>query len=453
MHRRARTAIALFFVIGFFVTAPFVLLYTAGYRWNVRKGRVEKTGLIQTSTKPEGARIFLNGVLQKRVTPAGFKRILPDDYVVRLEKQGYFPWEKTLEVRSGETAFATEIVLMQDSLPRLRNDGSYAEAGFNASGTAFAFLRDLGELTELGIVDARTGTESLLARFGKGTYEDARMQWSPDGATLLFSGNAKGGATHAFAYPAADPEAVRSLHETFPAGKLRVRWSGDGSRITAVSPDGAFTADAAGGGFVPESLAAGVQDVDVRDRTAWVLRALPKGGDVIIEHGPIGAVDGKKQTAAFLPGTYRFLDGNGPSLLVLDETRAKLALVDPEAGTVQGTYEATGAAWYGKPRDARLLVWNDFEVTVIDTATKERTVVTRLGEALRKCAWHPEGQSVLYATDAGIFAAELDDRDHRNVYPLVRYGSLEDFAVDARDGLLRFVGAVGNRKGSYEKEL
>lgn len=453
MHRRARTAIALLFVIGFFATAPFVLLYTAGYRWNMRKGRVEKTGLIQASTKPEGARIFLNGVLQKRVTPAGFKRILPDDYDVRLEKQGYFPWEKTLEVRSGETAFATEIVLMQDSLPRLRNDGTYAAATFNASGTTFAFLRDIAELTELGIVDARTGTETLLARFGKGTYGDARMQWSPDGAMLLFSGNTRAGATHAFAYPAADPQAVRALHETFPAGRLRVRWSGDGSRITAVSPDGAFTADAASGTFAPESLAAGAQDVEVRDRTAWILRALPKGGDVILERGPIGTVEGKKQTAAFAPGTYRFLDGNGPSLLVLDVLRAKLALVDPDAGTVQGTYDATGAAWYGKPRDARLLVWNDFEVTVIDTATKERTVVTRLGETLRKCAWHPEGQAVLYATDAGIFAAELDDRDHRNVFPLVRYGALDDFAIDTRDGILRFVGAVGNRKGSYEKEL
>lgn len=452
MHKRARTAIALLFVFGFFATAPFVLLYTAGYRWNALKGRVEKTGLIQTSTKPEGAKIFLNGVQQKRVTPASFKRILPDDYAVRLEKQGYFPWEKTLEVRSGETAFATGIVLLKDSLPRLVADGSFTSASFDTDGSAFAFLRDEGELIELGTSDGRTGKETLLARFGKGTYANEAIRWSPDGSTVLFSGTAETGETHAFTYPVADPQGVRAIHDGFPVGRFGVRWSMDGN-LVVVSSGGAFATDPATGTFIPVSLDSGTQDMEVRDRTAWILRETAKGGDVVLERGPLGALSGKDQTATFSPGNYRFLDSTGPSLLVLDERRARLALVDPDRGSIQGSYDATGAAWHGKPRNSRLLVWNDFEIAVVDAATRERSVITRLGETLRKCAWHPDGETIFYATDSGISAAELDGRDRRNVYPLVRYGSFDDFAIDARDGLLRFVGAVGNRKGSYEKEL
>jgi hypothetical protein len=452
MHKRARMAIALLFVLGFFATAPFVLLYTAGYRWNDRKGRVEKTGLIQVSTKPEGALIFLNGILQKKTTPAGFKRILPDDYTVRLEKQGYFSWEKTLEVRSGETAFAAEIVLMRDSLARLRTDGDFSATAFDESGRMFASLRDADDLTELGVTDAVTGVTSLFARLAKGTYEETRMSWSPDGSALLFTGKTAKGATHAFLYPVDAPQDVRAIHQDFPAGPLVVNWSTDGSRLSVVAPNGAFTADAATGDVTPESLVMDVHDVLVRDRTVWIVRQPEKGGDAVVERGPLGTLDEKSRVAALPPGEYRFLDGGGPAIVVSDPRRAKVSLLNPESGEVIGSYDATGVSWLAGSRDGRLLLWNEYEIAVVDMRTRERAVVTRLGETLHKCVWHPEGQAVLYATDSGIFAAELDVRDHRNVYPLVRHGGITDFAI-ADDDLLRFVGTVGTRKGFYEKEL
>ena len=41
MNINIRRAIALTFIIAFFITAPLLILYTAGYRYNFKKAQVQ----------------------------------------------------------------------------------------------------------------------------------------------------------------------------------------------------------------------------------------------------------------------------------------------------------------------------------------------------------------------------------------------------------------------------
>src|SRR5512142_2217515 len=186
MHARARTIITFLFVAAFLVTAPALILFTSGYRYNWKRQRIQKTGSIRVETEPPGAAAYLDGVIQRRVTPTSFSRLLPEDYRVRLEKPGYLSWEKTLEVRSGETTFATGIVLYKDALPRLVLGKAVALAAWDADGTDVAFVADDGQWQELAVLKAG-GEPVLLARFAKDAYADARIEWSPTGDAILFT--------------------------------------------------------------------------------------------------------------------------------------------------------------------------------------------------------------------------------------------------------------------------
>src|SRR6188474_2971376 len=135
MHPRTRTVVTALFVLAFFVTAPVLILLTSGYRYNWKRQRVQKTGLIQAETVPTGAKVFLDGSLQRKLTPASYTRLLPEDYLVRIEKKGYLSWEKSLEVRSGQTTFATGIVLYKDALARLVLERRATEASWSPDGT------------------------------------------------------------------------------------------------------------------------------------------------------------------------------------------------------------------------------------------------------------------------------------------------------------------------------
>jgi len=116
MRLKTRLAILAGFVVIFLVTAPLLLLYTAGYRWNFKKNRIEKVGVVFVRSVPSNAEVALNGVAQKDRTPARFRDLLPDTYDIRVSKDGFTSWEKHLAVESERTTFAESIVLWRDSV-------------------------------------------------------------------------------------------------------------------------------------------------------------------------------------------------------------------------------------------------------------------------------------------------------------------------------------------------
>ncbi len=448
MHARARIIVTFLFVAGFLITAPALILFTSGYRYNWKRQRIQKTGSIRVETEPAGARAYLDGVLQRRVTPTSFSRLLPEDYRVRLEKQGYLSWEKTLEVRSGETTFATGIVMYKDALPRLVLGKDVALAAWDADGTDVAFVADDGQWQELAVLKAG-GEPVLLARFAKDAYADARIEWSPSGDAILFTAVVDG-ATRALRFLPSSPSSTLAVHEGFPKGRLQVRWSDDGSRIAVVSADGIFSADPATGAVSPVRLEADVQDATFRGRTTFALRK-----DVREDGTPSVALERVNGDAAAvvaeLPaGDYRFLADDGRRVLAADARKRRVFVIDPSSGEAL-PFDATGAAW--EPKGKRLLLWNDFEIFTADPADGSRTLITRLSTPISGCAWSPAGDAVLFATANGVSLDELDDRDRRNVFDLIRFTNVGAFAVDPAANLLRFIGSVGNQRGVYEKDL
>ncbi len=448
MHARLRIIITVLFAAAFLVTAPALILYTSGYRYNWKRQRVQKTGSLLAQTIPPGARAYLDGAPQRKVTPASFTRLLPEDYRVRLEKKGYLAWEKTLEVRSGETTFATDIVLYKDALPRLTLDRDVAEAAWNADGRDVAFIADDGAWKELAVLK-NGGEPVLLARFAKDAYADARLDWSPAGDAILFTATADG-STRVLRFLPDAPSSTIAIHEGFPKGRLAARWNEDGSRIIVVSADGIFSADAGTGAVSPIRLEDGAEDATVRGRTTYALRKTTDD-----EKTPIVALErisgnDAAVTAELPAGDYRFLADDGRRLVAEDRKRRRVVIVDPSTAAAF-EFDATDASWDAKAK--RLLLWNDFEISVVDAATGDRTLITRLGTPITGCAWSPAGDGLFFATENGISFAEFDDRDRRNVIELIRFTNVGSFVVDPAANVLRFVGSVGNQKGIYERDL
>jgi hypothetical protein len=292
MRPRIRAIITLLFVTAFLVTAPVVLLVTSGYRYNWKRQRIQKTGIIQIETTPEGAAVAFDGIAQKKTTPAAFTRLLPQDYRVTVEKPGFLPWEKTLEVRSGETTFATGIVLYKEALPRLVIDADVIAAAWTDDGTDVAYLAHVGGFTEvLTSIDGET--PRLLSRVADDAYPDPSLAWSPEGDAVLLTSEGED-ATRAVVFLADGTEDATAIHESFPKGRLVVRWSADGDRLGVASADGAFSVDRSGE-VSPVLLDAGIHDVALRGRNVYVLRERrdAEGG----RHGDEGA--GPRRTSPF----------------------------------------------------------------------------------------------------------------------------------------------------------
>lgn len=115
MTKMQRTILFAVFTIIFLILAPTIVLYSQGYRMDWEKKKITQTGAFSFKALPPRADIFVNGKLIKKTNfflgSATTSTFLPGEYKVRIEKEGYYPWEKTLEITPRGVTEAKFIVL------------------------------------------------------------------------------------------------------------------------------------------------------------------------------------------------------------------------------------------------------------------------------------------------------------------------------------------------------
>ncbi len=450
MTARTRKIIAAMFLLGFAATAPLVVLTTKGYRYNWRRSRLEKTGILVLDSRPAAASIYINGKLQRRPTPTSLFRLLPERYVVRLEKTGYLPWQKVLEVRSGETTFTRDVVLFRDAVPRLLEPGDAASAAFDAAGRRVAMLRRGQEGLELVVYDRQTAATSLLARFSPDKYADAEIVWSPAGAHIMLQATLADGGRELSVYPTASAAAAAPPFNLPRDSWQRAAWSSDGSVLVITTARGLFSADPATGTLSSVILSPRIQDAVAVGREAYLLES--EADKVVLEKITLNGRGGAETLADLPDGRYSFTDANARYLALAEDGGSGL-LIDRQSGRLAAKTGAARAAWELGPGEGRVLLWNDFEIYVLDPAVGTPQLVTRLGAPLTGAAWHPDGRDLVYSTAGSISAIEIDDRGERNNFELTKLTGIKAFRLDPGGDLLLLVGAAGNSKGVFERDL
>ena len=186
--------------IGFVITVASILaiLYATGYRLQfdgVGTGNIkfiEGTGLLVTNSKPDGARVLING----RLTTATNNTInlASGDYDVQIEKDGYLPWKKKITIKNGLVSEAN--VLLFPTAPKLEaittigvnrviidaTDGliAYTVASSSAAKNGIYVLNtNSGPLTFLGTSGTQIASDTLDA------FSSAEISFSPDGKEVL----------------------------------------------------------------------------------------------------------------------------------------------------------------------------------------------------------------------------------------------------------------------------
>lgn len=108
--------VALIFV--FFSTL--IVLSALGYDIRYSKGQLslKKTGLIILATRPGDAQVYIDGKLYRKRTP-GFSlftlkisKVSPGSHLVKIEKDGYEPWEGQFNVESGLVSWGNYILFV-----------------------------------------------------------------------------------------------------------------------------------------------------------------------------------------------------------------------------------------------------------------------------------------------------------------------------------------------------
>lgn len=441
MSRFWRTVLFTIFAIGFLISAPLVVFYTAGYRYQFGSMSIVKAGVLSVTSIPKGATVSVNGVPSEKKTPAVIDNVFPGKVAVLIEKAGYSSWKKILPVVSGQSTFVSNALLFLDGAPVQAIDQISVLHVAVQSPTRFAYLVNNKSILEVWIKDdSTTQTKPILTQVfhPKSSYT---LSWSRDGGYLLLTETT-----------AKKTQTIVRAHDgtiiSLPATTIVDAWWNVDAGHTLFYRTGteihAFGIDA--DVSFPKKIAA--DDAVIKQSNVLVVQS---GEQSIVSYLD---ENGIADIIAYLPhGTYKFVHAPSSLILLQDVRRNHLVLIDPnQKNTLLLNEEAHYFDW--SPKEDRLIFSNGFDVKLFSVESELVETLTRFSEPLTDLTWYPLGDEILYSKDSIVNALELDRRDVRNEITLVNRYIVQSMWVSRDGASLFFLGQKGDDAATiFERKL
>jgi len=418
------------FVIAFFAIAPAVVFYTAGYRWNSKKGAIERNGTLIIDTRPNNATIKLNGEVFDDRSPSTMQNLAPGTYEIRLELNGYHPWQKTLEIRPELVTFVNDVQFWMDAEPQRIVEGDVQDVVASPNGRFLAYT----------------------------TFEDSSFAFS----FLELSSNA---------------EETFSFNTSSIALPMRIRWSDDSSSVYLRSGDGMSWIVRRGGGQGIIELPEGTYRWDdgilvgstggerylydvannVIDREDFPYHVLDMDGtySIVSSTGTtrLSLTDQSKPDRRYeLPnGDWRFGPTyNGLIFLVADGEWLGFDpdLAEPTALTIPVSKDPL----YMKISGNELLLSNDEgEIWLTALERSEPELVVRKSKEIQTVLWFRRGNNIFFNTDTQVIALNLDSRDGRMETVLAEFDDIQGMTLANR--IIYISGKKGEEQGIFSLQV
>jgi hypothetical protein len=455
MRLRYQRLLYLSFISFFVIVLPLIILYATGYRYNVKKHRLEKTGIIVIESNPPGATIRLND-REIGVTPRRVLGIRPDEYTVTLTRAGYFPWEKSLTVSSNATSFANNITLFRQSQPELKIAGEISLFSANPNRTFLlaavknsdtidhtVYATDLRTLVTTPIETLPVATTSALAFGG----------WSAQ-------------ANYAAMYTATTTEQTFIFDSQFqtltPLSRITTQsftdlhWdSQNPSRLYLLNDKSLTQIDL--DTRTSRTLAVGpFTDIQIHGQTIYTLQSDPEG-TVLARY----ATDQPQIVVAAvrLPtaGPYRFGPTERNLITITNAATRELLVITPDvfgdapiAEHILFQGRADAAHW--SSNGSRLLLQNDVELSIVDPQTHAQETITRHSAPILDADWYTDGAHIIYRLDNSIRTIEALSNSKNNLV-LATLDELSGLALSTSGDVLYLPGRLGDQVGVFTLQL
>lgn len=439
MTLRVRRILSFIFIVLFLSITPAAMLYAAGYRLNKNSFSVQKTGMFIIDSKPKGAKIFIDGkpretlassILNKNnfiATPAKIKNLLPGEYDLKLELDGYWSWQKKLTVNPGASTFAENIYLFKNDLPIQIKPADSGSIGLSAGKDQAVILSaDLITLFNLSGEAEKSIKRNGLA--GK------NILWSEDRNKIIIDN---------YLYNLANINNYLDLKK-LTANSFNYKWSGN--TLYYQDKNSIYRLDSSN---LPKKIIGGKIFNDYLAKNNQLYLITKSGQTVNLEI--IDAATGQSLKNINLPAApnYFFINAEQNLLNIYDNDHKILYLIDLFSAYQPLTEIINNLKTTFWINSNSLLYTNDFEIWFYNLETKNKTLITRISDTINNAVLHPNKGYIIYSTERTINAIELDEREKRNITELIKFDSIGSFTL-AKDDIIYFSGKIGNSEGLYK---
>lgn len=121
MQKIIRFLILIACIILFLTITPYIIAYSLGYRVDFENKKLVATGGIYVKVWPEPVEVYVDSKLAGKTNLLSsfvfMQNLLPKQHLVLVKKDGYFSYQKTLDVKEKEVAKLEHIILFKENIP------------------------------------------------------------------------------------------------------------------------------------------------------------------------------------------------------------------------------------------------------------------------------------------------------------------------------------------------
>ena len=370
------------------------MLKSGGYRYDFSTKRLTKVGAFYVKSYPANAFIHVDGVSTRKTTPDRILNLIPGEHTLAVALDGFQTWTKKLEVRSGETTFAQDIVLF-------RNNPPYTQ--LSQGGTGFITSRDkrlylfLDAAQTLHITNTATGNHyqiqpavSPIRLLSVSPAHEEVIMEAIDGFYIL---NLNTERTTKVKLPVRYTVAQAEWDRTVTTVVWLRTTSGLVLRYDLITHEYA-------------EFLSGVENFLMAD--SYMTTLSDQGHEAVLKRYSYGSAEPVWEQRLTTNEHNTLSDAKNAGLITIMGEHT-VWLVHEEW---QRSFNASSAEWHGD----RLLLANDFEILMYDYSRDTVALVDRTADRVEHIQWHPSGSYFLRQLGSEIQLAELDGRDMRNVH-------------------------------------
>ncbi len=455
MKLHLRRLVYSIFIGAFLIITPILITYASGYRYNFKKNKIEKTGILYVDSNPKQSLIYIDGKYENK-TPAKFSYMLPDIYKIKVEKEGYYPWEKEIEIKSNLTTFSKNIILFKKSLPIniINGEINILDVSLDKTKIIYSLIFENGE--ELRLLNLRNESDFKIEKFNLGSYSNIDfVQWSPNGNKAII----KKQIGDFNKYLIIDIETLK-IKELFDITRLNfseLKWDiKNENYLYGLRNSVLYQIDIATNSVKP-IISDKIQDFQINDGKIFYLSTTE--GKSFINKIEIGLLMDGKVKKIKLPSTqYRLYPKSHDYLILIDKNNNDFFILnsnvfneDDISKSIILQDKAKEVIWSDNAK--KILYYSDFEISTFNFENGQKDLVTRYSEVISQAIWHPENKYIIYKAENKIKVIEADEQKYKNDIQLAELQKISQIILDDQGNNIYFNGRAGTQQGIYKLEI
>ena len=450
MTKKTRNILFSVFVLAFAIIAPLVCLYAAGYQVGSNFS-VQKTGILVIKTKPTAATIYLENKTQKNLvdnllqtdkksytTPNRIKNLLPGKYDIKLEKEGYFTWEKQLQIDPGQSIYIENVNLFKNNLPTLLNNQQYSDLIPSPNGKMLLVIYQYGA-DVINIGDDTVKNIKIATASAKTVFTRNNCSWSPDNDAIILD---------QYLYELSSIGQTSDINELTGDSSANIRWNlTDKNHINYISHNSLYDFNL--NNKEKKLIAKDTPTKDYLARGSDLFFLRQENDSVMLNVWSLS--ENKLIRKINLPNSdYTFINQDNNLINLLDKNHKTLYLIDPFAELkpiIEIINNVSNARWINNDK---LIYANDYELWIYDVKNYYKILLTRISEQITNVFPFTNENYLFYATERNINIMEMDSRDKYNIIKLVELEKIKDPYLNKDGDALYFYSKIGNNAGIYK---